>query len=58
MKDEGQMYLVTEVGGFGGMQEFQDNDPTLESVDGKKKRKTMEELMREAVETNRKNLIK
>lgn len=58
MKDDSQMYLVTEVGGFGGMQEFQDNDPTMESVDGKKKRKTMEELMQEAVETNRKNLIK
>ena len=57
MKDEGQMYLVTEVGGFGGMQEFQENDPTLESVNGKKKRKTMEELMQEAVAENRKNLI-
>lgn len=58
MKDEGQMYLVTEVGGFGGMQEFQENDPTLESVDGKKKRKSMEELMQEAVMENKKNLIK
>ena len=57
MKDEGQMYLVTEVGGFGGMQEFQENDPTLESVNGKKKRKTMEELIQEAVAENRKNLI-
>lgn len=57
MKDEGQMYLVTEVGGFGGMQEFQENDPTMESVNGKKKRKSMEELMQEAVEENRKNLI-
>ena len=57
MKDESQMYLVTEVGGFGGMQEFQENDPTLESVNGKKKRKSMEELMQEAVAENRKNLI-
>lgn len=58
MKDEETMYLVTEVGGFGGMQEFQDNDPTLESVDGKKKRKSMEELIQEAVMENKKNLIK
>lgn len=58
MKDEGQMYLVTEVGGFGGMQEFQDNDPTMESVDGKKKRKAMEDLIQEAVAENRRNLIK
>lgn len=53
-----QMYLVTEVGGFGGMEEFQANDPTLESLDAKKKRKAMEQLMQEAVEENRRNLIK
>lgn len=58
MKDESQMYFVTEVGGFGGMQAFEDNDPTLESVDGKKKRKAMEELIQEAVEENKRNLIK
>lgn len=58
MKDEG-MYFVTEVGSFGSMTQFEDADPTMESVNGKKKKKqTMEELIQEATETNRKNLIK
>ena len=59
MADETQMYLVTEVGSFGSMDAFADTDPTMEAVDGKKKkRKSMEELIQEATETNRKNLIK
>lgn len=59
MKDDTQMYFVTEVGSFGSMDAFSESDPTMEAVNGKKKKKqTMEELIKEATETNRKNLIK
>lgn len=59
MKDDTQMYFVTEVGSFGSMDAFDGADPTMETVNGEKKnRKTMDELIQEATETNRKNLIK
>lgn len=59
MDKDTNMYFVTEVGSFGSMEAFADADPTMENVDGKKKkRQSMEELIAEATETNRKNLIK
>lgn len=59
MDKDTQMYLVTEVGSFGSMDAFSDADPTMETVEGKKKkRQSIDDLIAEATETNRKNLIK
>lgn len=50
-----EMYFVTEVGGFGSLPEFESNDPTMNSVDKKKKKKQLEQMMKEAMEENMKN---
>lgn len=56
--NESGVYFVTEVGSFGSMKEFQSNDPTETQVDQKKKKKQQDELILEAIEINRRNLIK
>lgn len=49
--EESKMYYVTEVGGFGQMEEFEDDDPTIQKIGKKKKRKNPDEMFDEAYET-------
>lgn len=52
-------YLVTEVGCFGSMTEFSENDPTCEQVSPNNKRKkkvSIDDLINESIEINKKNL--
>lgn len=55
-KDKDEYYIVTEVGNFGSLGTVI-NDPTATKVDDKKKKKkTMEELIEEAIKENSEKL--
>ena len=53
-EDNEEYYIIEEVGVFGGLEEI--DDPTATKVDKKKKKKTMEEMIEEAVRENREKL--
>lgn len=60
MEEHIENYIVTEVGCFGSMNEFKESDPTCEQLlpSGRKKKKvSVDDLITEAIKTNKTNLM-